>query len=82
MEELVQILQSYLISAKTLEECAEWLAGVDWDDPDFTPEAKEPVGMFELLAVDIFEGLRDEGEFREASANFIASATGQPVPTG
>ena len=52
MRELVQLLQDYLLGSKGLGECAEWLAGVNWDDPDLTDEEKDSLGLFELLITD------------------------------
>ena len=72
MRELVQLLQDYLLGAKGLGECAEWLAGVDWDDPNLTGEEKDLLGLFELLITDVAEGLREEREFWEEASQFIA----------
>ena len=77
MNELARLLQNYLAEAKGLGECAEWLAGVVWDDPDLTEEDKESLGLFELLLTEIAEGLREEEEFRDAAASFV---TGRSYP--
>ena len=71
VDELVTLLQCYLVSDKSLRECAEWLAGVDWDDPALTDEEKETIGLFEVLITEIAEGMRKEVEFQEAAADFI-----------
>ena len=63
------------MSSIGLGECVEWLASVDWDDPDLTPEERESLGQFELLLTEIAEGLREESEFREAAAGFVAART-------
>lgn len=73
MKELVQILAGYLEGTRGLEECAEWLAGVDWDDPELTSGEKETLGLFELLVTEVAEGLRDEKEFRKEASRFVAS---------
>lgn len=75
MDELLQILQGYLMGSRGLGECAEWLAGVDWDDPDLTVQQKEGLGLFELLLTDIAEGLREEVEFWEAASEYVAAKT-------
>lgn len=75
MRELVQLLQDYLLGAKGLGECAEWLAGVDWDDPDLTDEEKGSLGLFELLITDVAEGLREEHEFWEEASQLIAKTS-------
>ena len=72
MTELFELLQKYLKSSKNLRDCAEWLAGVDWDDPELTNEERESLGLFELLSTEVAEHLRDEREFRDAAIDFIA----------
>ena len=73
MNDLVQVLQGYLMSSASLKDCAEWLAGADWDDPALTDEEKEALGLFELLLTDIAEGLRPESEFRDEASAFVAA---------
>lgn len=73
MKELAQILADYLKGAKGLDDCAEWLAGVDWDDPSLMDQEKEALGLFELLVTEIAEGQRDEKEFRQEASQFVAS---------
>jgi uncharacterized protein with von Willebrand factor type A (vWA) domain len=68
----MQVLQGYLMGGRGLAECAEWLAGIDWDDPKLTREEKDALGLFELLLTEVAEGLREEREFREAAAEFVA----------
>jgi hypothetical protein len=65
VKELAQILTDYLKGTRGLEECAEWLAGIDWDDPNLTDEEKETLGLFELLVTKVAEGMREEKEFRQ-----------------
>jgi hypothetical protein len=75
MNELLPVLQGYLKSSKNLRDCAEWLASVDWDDPELAEHEKKAIGLFELLATDISEGFRDESEFRDTAAKFVATST-------
>lgn len=75
MGELALILADYLKGAKGLGECAKWLAGVNWDDPDLTDEEKDSLGLFELLITDVAEGLRDEQELQEEASSFVASGS-------
>lgn len=72
MGELVQMLEGYLMGARGLDECAEWLAGVDWDDPGLTQEKKDALAMFELLVTEVAEGLRGVQEFSQAASEFVA----------
>ena len=72
MNELVEILQTYLDGSQSLRNCAAWLAGVDWDDPTLTQEERERLGQFDLLSTEIAEGMREEKEFREAAARLVA----------
>ena len=73
MGELVQLMQSYLRGASSMDDCADWLAGVDWDDPELTKGDMETVGGFVLVLTEISEGLREEAEFRQDAANFVAA---------
>ena len=72
MNELVDILDSYLNSNAGLREIAEWLAGVVWDDPELTKDDQEVYGLFELLVTEIAEGMRDEAELRTEAEQFLA----------
>ena len=69
MNELIRLLQDYLTSSTSLAECAEWLAGVDWNDPELTEYEREAFGLF---VTEISEGLREENDLREEAARFIA----------
>ena len=71
--ELVELMQSYLRGSNSMDDCAEWLAGVDWDDPDLTKDEMETLGGFVLVLTEISEGLRDEAEFREDAAALVAA---------
>jgi hypothetical protein len=48
MNELLPVLQGYLKSSKNLRDCAEWLASVDWDDPELAEHEKKAIGLFWL----------------------------------
>lgn len=76
MGELVQLMQSYLRGASTMDDCADWLAGIDWDDPDLTKDEMETLGGFVLVLTEISEGLREEPEFRQDVVNFVAARNG------
>ena len=76
MGELVQLMQSYLRGASTIDDCAEWLAGVDWDDPELTEDETEALGGFVLVLTEISDGIRDESEFKEDVRQFVASRIG------
>ena len=69
-------MQSYLRGASTMDDCADWLSGVNWDDPELTKDQIETLGGFVLVLTEISEGLREEPEFRREVANFVATRTG------
>ena len=72
MNELIKLLQDFLASNASLAECAEWLAGVVWDDPELTKYEQEVYGLFELLVTEVAEGMRDEAELRAEAERFLA----------
>lgn len=74
--ELSDVLTAYLSGWKSLGDFCEWLAGVDWDDPSFDADSQSVVGLFELLATDVMEGIRPETEFAQEASDFVAAATG------
>lgn len=75
------MLQVYLSGAAGLGKFAEWLTGVDWDDPAMTEEQREALGTFELLLTEVAEGLRGERELFEEASRFVARGP-QSVCTG
>ena len=75
-DELADILRAYLSGSKTMDDCYMWLSGVDWSGPGPAPEIRQILGSLELLAIEAYEGIRDESEFHEEVANFVAQATG------
>jgi len=70
-EELMVLLNAYLAGTKDLRDCAEWLAGVDWDDPALGAGIREDISLLQLLQTEVAEGLRAEHEFREAASDLI-----------
>ncbi len=73
--ELLDLSTAYLLGWKTIYDCAEWLAGIDWDDPGLDPKSLKSAGLLELLATEVAEGLRPEADFRQEAANFVARET-------
>lgn len=73
--ELIDLSTAYLMGWKTLRDCAEWLAGIDWNDLNLEPETLDVVGSMELLATEVMEGLRPEAEFWQEAANFVERET-------
>ena len=72
MKEFLDLLGEYAREEQPFPAVGEWLAGVDWDDPNLTEEEREVFGLFELLTTEISEGLRDERELKiEAIAAIV-----------
>jgi len=74
--ELTNLLTAYLAGWKTIFDCAEWLAGVSWDEGELTPDSREMLGSLELLVTDVLEGLRPEAEFAREASDVVAKASG------
>lgn len=74
--ELRDLLTAYLSGWKTLFDCAEWLASIEWDDPSSDDQSIEVMGRLQLLATEAAEGVRPERELRDFAANEIARLTG------
>lgn len=74
--ELRNLLSSYLLGWKTIRDCSEWLAGLDFADPQLDQETRDLAGRLELIATEIAEGLRPEEEFWQEAAAFVAKETG------
>ena len=83
--ELIDFLTAYLMGWKTVRDCAEWLAGIDWDDSTLGPQITDVAGRMELLVTEVLEGLRPEAEFWQEAAKFVESETNslyiQPLST-
>ena len=73
--DLIDLSTAYLLGWKTIYDCAEWLAGIDWDNPDLDPENLKSASLLELLATEVAEGLRLEDDFRQEASRFVASRT-------
>lgn len=73
--EISNLLTSYLMGWKTLYDLVEWLAGIEWDNPEIDPNMLELMGRLELLATEAVEGLRSEADFWKEAAEFVASET-------
>ena len=72
MNEFTKLLQDFLTSKASLVDCAEWLAGVYWDDPEMTEDEQEAFGLFELLITEVAEGMRPEAELRAEATRLEA----------
>ena len=74
-QDLIDLLNKYLLSQATLHDCYEWAAGVDWDDPAYQLDTAlvREIGTLELLAIESLEGLREESEFRNAAKRAVES---------
>jgi hypothetical protein len=71
-EELNDLLISYFMRWKSVGDCAEWLAAVDWENAQVGPESMAEVGRLELIATEVLEGLRPEGQFWQEAAEVVA----------
>lgn len=79
-DELRDLLTAYLMEWKTMGDCAEWFASVDWDDPSFDRKSREEFGQLELLVTEFLEGLRPEGDFSKAASKFASKGTNWILP--
>ena len=69
------ILTEYVSGERPCSAVEEWLAGVDWDDPGLTQEVKITLGLFEVLATEVSEGMRNEGELVTEAKELLARST-------
>jgi len=74
--EIVNLLTAYLMGWKNICDCAEWISGIDWDDPDLDTNTRGLMARMELLSTEVLEGLRPEAEFRKQAAELVARETG------
>ena len=82
-DELLNLLSSYLVGWKSLSDCAEWFAGINWGQTRMDLETRRWVGALELLAVEVLEAMRPESEFwQEASCIVAANGETQYVLSG
>ena len=75
ISELLDLTKAYLTGWKTIRDLAEWLSGINWDDPDLDPDSISWVGRLELLATEVLEGLRAEADFWKEASDFVAGRT-------
>jgi hypothetical protein len=74
-KQFIDILSSYLYGWKTLRDCAEWLAGINWDDLELDSETLDLIGTSELILTEVIEGLRSESEFFNLAKDFVSKNT-------
>lgn len=72
--EFLDLLAAYLAGWRSLVDCEEWLASLDWSELD--SGMRGAAGQFELLATEVAEGLRREEEFRTEAALRVDRAKG------
>jgi hypothetical protein len=75
-KDITDLLTAYLMGWKTARDCAEWIAGVDWNDASLDGGTKELVGKIELLVTEVLEGLRPEAELWAEASKLVAQETG------
>ena len=73
--EFLNLATAYLMEWKSIYDCAEWLASIDWEDAGLDPESLKVAGLLELLATEVAEGLRPEADFRQEVAEFVEKTT-------
>ncbi|MCP4608963.1 MAG: hypothetical protein GY845_09650 [Planctomycetes bacterium] len=74
-QDILNLMTSYLRGWRTLADCAEWLAGIDWEDIKSAPELEEITGQMELLITEVSEEMRPEAEFWQFCSNIVAQET-------
>lgn len=74
--DLVNLSIAYLLGWKTIRDYAEWLAGVDWDNPGLDPDSLDFAGRMELLVTEVAEGLRPEADVAREASIFIQKKEG------
>lgn len=75
-QEVLDLLTSYLAGWKTLQECAEWIAGVDWSQPGMDMESRQMISAVELVVTEVLEGLRPESELYKEASEIVARGGG------
>lgn len=73
--ELINLLTAYLMGWKSIRDCAEWLAGIDWDNSNLDSATVDLIGNIELLVTEVLEGMRPEAEFWQEAAKIVANET-------
>lgn len=67
--EFYTLAAAYLSGQKRLIDLIEGLEDIDWGEIE--PEMEAPLGLLELLAIEIGEGLRSETDLRGAVLDFL-----------
>lgn len=75
MKEFLGILTEYVSGERPCSAVEEWLAGVDWDDPGLTQDSRNILGLFEVLATEVSESMRDESELVREAKELLARST-------
>lgn len=75
-EEFLNLLTSYFMRWKSVPDCAEWFAGVDWDNPLLDPQVRNDASRLDLLVTEVLEGIRPESDFWEEASSIVARDTG------
>ena len=73
--ELIYILSSYLMGWKTIPDCAEWFASLDWNSIELESRIAQLLGRFELLITEVVEGLRSDSELWQEASTFVSQET-------
>jgi hypothetical protein len=74
-KELIDILSSYLYGWKTLRDCAQWLASINWDNLELDSDTLDLIGTSELIITEVIEGIRPESEFFDLAKDVVSSKT-------
>jgi hypothetical protein len=74
--QIIDLLTAYLMGWKTVRDCAEWIAGIDWNNAGLDKATKALVGEIELLVTEVLEGLRPEAELWVEASKLVAQETG------
>ena len=71
MKDFLDLLARCVSGEQPFSVVEEWLAGIDWDDPDLTPDEKETFGLFELLTTEVSEEMRDQQELLSEATTLL-----------
>jgi hypothetical protein len=74
--DIITLLTAYLMGWKSMAECAEWLAGIDWNDEMIDEQSANLADSIVLLTTEILEGLRPESELWGEASKLVAEETG------
>ncbi|MCJ7515672.1 MAG: hypothetical protein MUO89_06875 [Dehalococcoidia bacterium] len=73
--DLLRMANEYLLGWKTLQDFAEWLASVNWDEGNISDENKEVLSKLEILTTEILEELRPEEDLKQEVLEFLVRNT-------